>query len=94
MKANHLAVLLGIAAAVAAMPSHAEDHRKATRDTNRGASGMQTVATDTQAGQPGHGWRYFSDARKGRAVVISPDGDYYYSGGKGLALVFKASGAA
>ena len=94
MKPNHVAVVLGIAAAMAAIPSHAENHRKATRDTDRGASGMQAVATDTQVGQPGHGWRYFSDSRKGRAVVISPDGDYYYSRGKGLALVFKATGAA
>ena len=47
-----------------------------------------------RAGEPGHGWQYFSDVRRHRAVVISPDGDYYYSRGKGLELVFKASGSA
>ena len=33
-------------------------------------------------------------ARRHRAVVISPDGDYYYSRGKGLELVYKGAGAA
>ena len=33
-------------------------------------------------------------ARKARAVVISPNGDYYYSRGKGLQLVFKSAPAA
>jgi hypothetical protein len=51
---------------------------------------MQAVAVASQAGEPGHGWQYFRDARRGRAVVISPDGDYYYSRGEGLALVHKA----
>ncbi len=42
-------------------------------------------------GEPGHGWRYFSDAREARAVVISPSGDYYYSRGEGLQLVLKST---
>ena len=50
---------------------------------------MQAVAVATSSGQPGHGWRYFIDARKHRALVISPEGDYVYSRGKGLDLVFK-----
>ena len=55
---------------------------------------MQAVSTGTKVGQPGYRWRYFVDAREGRAVVISPSGDYFYSHGKGLALVFKAIGSA
>jgi hypothetical protein len=55
---------------------------------------MRAVAITAKAGEPGHGWRYFSDARRSRAVVISPSGDYYYSHGEGLQLVFKASAAA
>lgn len=46
--------------------------------------GMQTVVHDATADAPAHGWRYFSDPSTPRAVVISPQGDYYYSRGKGL----------
>lgn len=45
---------------------------------------MQTVVHDAAAEEPGYGWRYFSDPATPRAVVISPQGDYYYSRGKGL----------
>jgi len=39
-------------------------------------------------GERGHGWRYFSDPEARRAVVISPEGDYYLSRrGKGLRWV-------
>ncbi|MFO1286681.1 MAG: hypothetical protein U1F49_09155 [Rubrivivax sp.] len=48
---------------------------------------MQVVPTSTRAGEPGHGWRYFSDPAARRAVVISPQGEYYFSRGKGLRLV-------
>ncbi len=34
-------------------------------------------------GEPAYGWRYFADAAGHRAVVISPQGDYYFSRGKG-----------
>src|SRR5574340_597528 len=51
---------------------------------HRSGSGMQAVATQTTIGQPGYGWRYFVDARQARAVVISPEGNYFYSHGKGL----------
>ena len=46
--------------------------------------GMQVVPHGAAAGALGHGWRYFSDPTTPRAVVISPQGDYYYSRGKGL----------
>lgn len=45
---------------------------------------MQAVSNDADANTPAYGWRYFSDPATPRAVVISPQGDYYYSRGKGL----------
>lgn len=45
---------------------------------------MQVVSHDAEPAAPGYGWRYFSDPAARRAVVISPQGDYYYSRGKGL----------
>lgn len=49
--------------------------------------GMQEVPTEAGAGQPGDGWRYFSDPGAHRAVVISPQGEYFFSRGKGMRLV-------
>ena len=45
---------------------------------------MQVVSHETASDAPAYGWRYFSDQKARRAVVISPQGDYYYSRGKGL----------
>ena len=46
---------------------------------------MQVVTNSASPDATGHGWRYFSDPATRRAVVISPQGDYYYSSrGKGL----------
>lgn len=47
-------------------------------------SGMQVVPTTAGPGEPGHGWQYFSDPVAGSAVVISPQGEYFFSRGKGL----------
>lgn len=93
MKPTHLAVVLGVAAAMMSMSAHADHHRKQPRGHHRVHSGMHAVFNGTKSGQPGYGWRYFADAREGRAVVISPGGDYFYSQGDGLALVFKATDA-
>lgn len=93
MKPSNVAVVLSVAAAMTGMPSQADDHRAETRGNHRIDSGMQAVSIDTTIGQPGHGWRYFADARKGRAVVISPGGDYFYSHGEGLTRVFEGSRA-
>ena len=46
--------------------------------------GMKAVTNSAVPAAPGYGWRYFSDPAARRAVVISPQGDYYYSHGKGL----------
>jgi hypothetical protein len=83
MKPSSIAVVLSVAATMMSMPSHADDPRKEAGD-HRIDSGMQAVSIDTMIGQPGHGWRYFVDARKGRAVAISPNGDYFYSHGNVL----------
>lgn len=49
--------------------------------------GMQPVSNPAPADQRAHGWRYFSDPATDRAVVISPQGDYYLSLGQGLRWV-------
>lgn len=94
MKVSKLGAVLGIAAATVGLAAHAGDRRKAAEDHRHAASGMQAIAVLPKAGEPGHGWQYFSDARKARAVVISPIGDYYYSRGDGLQLVYKSAPAA
>lgn len=93
MKASAMAILLGVAAAATGISSHADSHGKKGRDTLRSDSGMRIVANPAKRGQPAHRWRYFADKREGRAVVISPAGDYYYSDGDGLSLVHKGTGA-
>lgn len=94
MKLSNLGVALGLAVAMIGVSSHAGDHRKESKDHRSAAAGMQVVSVSPKVGEPGHGWQYFSDARKARAVVISPNGDYYYSHGDGLQLVFKSTHAA
>lgn len=94
MNRSIIGAALCLAAAVASISSYAGDHRKAPRDHRHHGSAMQVVTVAANPGEPGHGWQYFSDARRGRAVVISPDGDYYYSHGEGLALAYKASAVA
>jgi len=94
MNLSNIGVALCIAAAVTSISAYAGDHRKESRDDRHHASAMQAVTVAAKVGEPGHRWRYFSDSLRNRAVVISPSGDYYYSRGKGLELVFKASAAA
>jgi hypothetical protein len=92
MSSSSVAAVLSVAAAVTALSAQAEDRRKDARDSHRIASGMRVIANGSAVGQPGHGWRYFADARRGRAVVISPSGDYYYnSHGRGFNLVHRGS---
>lgn len=49
--------------------------------------GMQAVPTSAGPGEPAHRWRYYTDALAGRAVVISPQGEYFLNRGEGLRLV-------
>jgi hypothetical protein len=48
---------------------------------------MQTVPVNARPGEPGDGWRYYSNAAAHTAVVISPQGEYFYSRGKGPRLI-------
>jgi hypothetical protein len=94
MNRSTIGLALCLASAVTSISSYAGDHRKGSRDHRHHGWAMQVVAVAANPGEPGHGWRYFSDLRRSRAVVISPDGNYYYSRGEGLELVYKASAAA
>lgn len=58
------------------------DRRAPVRE--RSLQDMQVVPTQVSAQEPGHGWRFFSDPATHHAVAISPQGDYYFSRGKGL----------
>ncbi|AVO43138.1 hypothetical protein [Simplicispira suum] len=60
-------------------------HASETRAADTGFDHrMKVVANDAAPDSPAYGWRYFTDPTDPRAVVISPQGDYYYSRGKGL----------
>ena len=62
-------------------------HTRANRSAQGFDHSMQVVPTTAGAGQAGHGWQYFSDPAAHRAVVISPQGEYFLSRGKGMRLV-------
>ena len=68
---------------------HASEHRRAPAAERR-LQDMQTVPTSSNAQEPGFSWQYFSDPLTLHAVVISPQGDYYFSRGKGLHWVAAA----
>ena len=82
---------LAAGAALAGERDHAdrgERHRAAQTKPAQGAdAGMREVTNSAAQGDPSYGWRYFSDPAAQRAVVISPQGDYYFSSGKGLRWV-------
>ncbi|MCG3188272.1 MAG: hypothetical protein LKCHEGNO_00235 [Burkholderiaceae bacterium] len=65
------------------------DPAHGVHDRNDGKSnhGMQAVPTRAGPGESAYGWRYFTEPSAHRAVVISPQGEYYYSHGEGLRLV-------
>jgi hypothetical protein len=93
MKMRIVALALGVASALLSGSSHAGGHRQQARGNPPTQPDMRVVAHGATAGEPGYRWRYFSDTLGGRAVVISPGGDYFYSDGSGLVLVFKGSAA-
>lgn len=66
---------------------HNRQHQSDQRAADRFDYGMQVVNHNAAPDTLGYGWRYFSDPAGRRAVVISPQGDYYYSHGKGLRWV-------
>ena len=94
MQSTTVLTAIALLAAAISTPLLAEDRKNDAQRDNQTTTekrsaggfdhGMQMVAHDAAANAPGHGWRYFSDPSTPRAVVISPQGDYYYSRGKGL----------
>lgn len=69
---------------------HGESHERQAAQrrapaSERSLQDMRAVPTPQATPQEaGHGWQYFSDPATHHAVVISPQGDYYFSRGKGL----------
>jgi hypothetical protein len=66
------------------------EHRERTQGVRQDQGfdyGMQAVPTTATSGQPGDGWLFFSHPAADRAVVISPQGEYYLSNGRGLRMV-------
>ncbi len=93
MNLGNLGVALCLAAAMTGI-AYAGDHRRESQNDRHHGSTMQALTVAAKAGEPGHGWKYFSDSRGKRCVVVSPAGDYYYSHGEGLEVVFRAGPAA
>ncbi len=97
MKLTTLFASLAILASAVSMPLAARDRAHGTQAERQSVTdkrtkdsfdhGMQEVRHGATPSTPGNGWRYFSDPTARRAVVISPQGDYYYSRGKGLQWV-------
>ncbi len=96
MKSTALLTSIALLAAVGSTPllagSHGQDrnpHRDRQQSIDARPSGsfdhgMQAVSNSANPDQQGYGWRYFSDPAARRAIVISPQGHYYFSHGKGL----------
>ena len=91
-----LAVIGGLSSPAFADDSHHDggaderhDRARAERRAHVGGMGlgMQAVPRAAAPGELGHGWRFFSDPAAARAVVISPQGEYFLSRGRGLRLV-------
>jgi len=94
IKSTTLLVSLTILVAAISTPLAARDRKQESQPDRRNVTdpltkdgvdlGFQEIHHSASANTPGNGWRYFTDPTARRAVVISPQGDYYYSRGKGL----------
>ncbi|WP_416401011.1 hypothetical protein [Alicycliphilus denitrificans] len=89
-----MAMLAAAVASTAIAGDHGRDrdrghgHQQASiRSADGFDHGMQAVPNNAGPQERAHGWRYFSHPEARRAVVISPQGDYYLSLGKGLRWV-------
>jgi len=65
-------------------PQHKRPSASQQRTAPSADQDLHVVPHAAAANTPGHGWRYFSNPAARRAVVISPQQDYYYSRGDGL----------
>lgn len=100
MKTTVRLASIGMLAAILVSPvlagdrddSHHRDRDRAHVSNARSVAdhAMQVVPHKAGADERGYGWQYFSDPTAHRAVVISPQGDYYYSRGKGLRWIAAA----
>lgn len=100
MQSTALLASIGMFAALVGSPALAGDrdhkgdrdrqHAADTRSTGSSEQGMVVVPNNAGPNERAHAWQYFSDPTAQRAVVISPQGDYYYSRGKGLRWVAAA----
>lgn len=77
------------AAAITTASAHARDreHVRPQRPASVANENMQPMPNAASPGERAHGWQYFCDPVERRAVVISPQGDYYLSQGRGLRWV-------
>lgn len=66
---------------------HDQDGVAGRANSDGAVSGMRPVVVTAGPGEPGHGWRYFSDPVAGIALVISPQGEHFFSRGDGLRLI-------
>lgn len=91
MRTTVILATMAMLGAAAASPAIAADHGRDRGHQQASAGGfdhgMQAVPNNAGPQERAHGWRYFSDPQARRAVVISPQGDYYLSRGKGLRWV-------
>lgn len=87
-----LAAAIGTSAVAADRDRNRSDEPRQITDVRTADGfdqGMQAVPNNAGPQDHAYGWRYFSDPKVHRAVVISPQGDYYLSQGKGLLWVVK-----
>lgn len=90
MKTTALLTTIALAAVtITAASAHARDREHARPQIRASVANenMQPVPNTASAGERAHGWQYFCDPAERRAVVISPQGDYYLSQGRGLRWV-------
>ncbi len=95
-----VALLLASASTVVLASDHDRDHdhqrstQVRTTSATRTGTAMRPVFNRAAPGEQAHGWRYYSDPAAVRAVVISPQGDYYLNGGEGLRRVTRTPSGA
>ena len=97
MKSIALLASIAVLATAVSTPLTARDRKNDTQRDRQQVTdkrtkdpfdhGLQEVRHSASPNTPGNGWRYFTDPAARRAVVISPQGDYYYSRGRGLQWV-------
>ncbi|MEW6705564.1 MAG: hypothetical protein AB1430_12005 [Pseudomonadota bacterium] len=86
MTSNRLRIPAALAS-IATVGACAGGGQRDAADHPRAFEPYVSIPIAAGVGEPGHGWQYFGEAEGSRAVVISPEGSYYFSQGTGLRLV-------